>query len=140
MKPGESITTFVDGVIDSSRYYVLRIKDPKSSRTTLIGNEMHLVSYDLSNLFGVLGIGFRERETAFDFKSALNEYIKYVDRLHLAQKLSASSDNQDEKNEEVTYALHYTTVVTLINYSVKQLNQCSFIWRRFNILTNTLHH
>jgi hypothetical protein len=26
IKPSESITTFVDGVVDSSRYYVVRIK------------------------------------------------------------------------------------------------------------------
>ncbi len=31
-----------------------------------------------------LGVGFRERETAFDFKSCLNEYVKYVDRMDLA--------------------------------------------------------
>jgi len=47
VKAHENITTYVDAVIDSSRYYVLRIKDPKSSRTTLIG------------------IGFRERDQAF---------------------------------------------------------------------------
>ena len=36
-----------------------RVKDPNSSRSTN------------------LGIGFRERETAFDFKSCLNEYVRY---------------------------------------------------------------
>ena len=35
------------------------MKDPNSSRSTN------------------LGIGFRERETAFDFKSCLNEYVRY---------------------------------------------------------------
>ena len=68
--PHGDITAFVDAVIDSSRYYVLRIKDPASTRTTL------------------LGIGFRDREVAFDFKSVLNEYVRYVDRMDAAKKLS----------------------------------------------------
>ena len=66
--PKGDVTAFVDGVIDSSRYYVLRIKDPASTRTTL------------------LGIGFRDREVAFDFKSVLNEYVRYVDRMDAAKK------------------------------------------------------
>ncbi|KAJ1435871.1 hypothetical protein B484DRAFT_325355 [Ochromonadaceae sp. CCMP2298] len=54
VKPGENILGFVDAVIDSSRYYVVRIKDPESSRSTLVG------------------VGFRDRECAFDFKNCLN--------------------------------------------------------------------
>jgi hypothetical protein len=67
----------VDGVIDSSRYYAVRIKDPKSNRTTNIG------------------IGFRDREQAFDFKNCLNEYIRYVDRNNLASKLTLLSHGED---------------------------------------------
>lgn len=80
IKPGESITNFVDGVIDSSRYYVVRLKDPNSSRWIWIG------------------VGFREREIAFDFKTALNEYVKYIDRSALASKL-ASVDNLVDDND-----------------------------------------
>lgn len=47
------------------------LQDPRSTRTILIG------------------LGFRERETAFDFKTALNEYVKYIDRMALADKLSS---------------------------------------------------
>ena len=50
----------------------LRIKDPNSSRSALIG------------------IGFRERETAFDFKNALNEYVRYVGRLSLAEEMASA--------------------------------------------------
>jgi len=81
VKAHENITTYVDAVIDSSRYYVLRIKDPKSSRTTLIG------------------IGFRERDQAFDFKNCLNEYVRFVDRMHLADKLASSSTNNPNEDE-----------------------------------------
>ena len=63
-------------MIDSGRYFVLRAKDPASSRTTLIG------------------IGFRERETSFDFKNVLNEYIRYIDRVHLAEELAAKREQK----------------------------------------------
>jgi hypothetical protein len=73
VKPGENILNFVDAVIDSSRYYVVRIKDPKSTRTTLIG------------------VGFRERDDAFDLKNCLNEYVKFINRMDLASQLAAAS-------------------------------------------------
>jgi hypothetical protein len=69
VKPKEDIKQFIDAVVDSSRYYVVRLKDPKSSNTVMIG------------------IGFRERDAAFDFKSSLNEYVRYVDRMDLAEKM-----------------------------------------------------
>lgn len=48
---------------------ISRIKDPSSTRT------IHL------------GIGFRERDTAFDFKNALNEFVRYVDRMSTAEEM-----------------------------------------------------
>lgn len=45
----------------------------------------------------MIGIGFRERDQAFDFKSALNEYVKYIDRMAQADRLRANSiDSRDE--------------------------------------------
>lgn len=78
VKPKGDITAFVDAVIDSSRYYVLKIKDPKTSRSTLIG------------------CGFRERDVAFDFKNALNDYVRYVDRMALAEELSHKASEESE--------------------------------------------
>ncbi len=69
VKPNEVVTSCVDSVIDSSRYFVLRLKDPSSERTTNIG------------------IGFREREVAFDLKNTINEYVRYVDRMAKAEEL-----------------------------------------------------
>ena len=80
VKPGENILGFVDAVIDSSRYYVVRIKDPKSIRTTLIG------------------IGFREREDAFDLKNSLNEYVKFINRMNLASQLASTPFSDDRMN------------------------------------------
>ena len=71
MKPGEDIIHFVDSVIDSSRYYVIRLKDRMSTRSLLVG------------------IGFRERDTSFDFKNCLNDYVRYVDRMSAAEKSKA---------------------------------------------------
>lgn len=72
---------FVDGVIDSSRYYVLRLQDRTSTRSAL------------------MGIGFRERDTAFDFKNALNDYVRYVDRVATADKAKTV---RDEINQQVS--------------------------------------
>lgn len=89
MKPKEDITAFVDSVIDryvaspasvvrsnvcrrSSRYYALRITD---SQRPARG--------------AVIGIGFRERDVALDFKHVLNEYVRYVDRMAQADQLAA---------------------------------------------------
>ena len=62
---------YVDAVIDSSRYFVLRMKDPKSDRSVNIG------------------CGFRDREVAFDFKNCLNEYVRYIDRMAAAEEMQA---------------------------------------------------
>lgn len=63
---------FVDGVIDSSRYFVLRVQDPRSDRSTFIG------------------VGFRERDTAFEFKNCLNDYIRYISRIARAKEMHDS--------------------------------------------------
>lgn len=85
MKPGEDIIYFVDAVIDSSRYYVLRLKDRMSTRSLLVG------------------IGFRERDTSFDFKNCLNDYVRYVDRMSAAEKSKAMwADDHREIEGKVT--------------------------------------
>lgn len=79
---------FVEGVIDSSRYFVFRLKDKNSNRTAMIG------------------VGFRDRDVAFDLKSVLNDYIRYVDRSAQAEEnnlldlesLKVSNDGDDNKH------------------------------------------
>ena len=74
-----SITKYIDGVIDSSRYYVLRLTN-KQGQTAMIG------------------VGFRDREVSFDFKTVINEFIKYVDRTHaLAGGEGAGSTEADSQ-------------------------------------------
>lgn len=83
VQPKGDIIAFVDGVIDSSRYYVVRIQDRASSRTTMIG------------------IGFRDREVAFDFKNALNEYVRYVDRM--ARAAGGGKPGEDRDKNTLTF-------------------------------------
>lgn len=47
---------YVEAVLDSTRYFVVRVTDEKAGREALIG------------------LGFREREEAGDFRAALNKY------------------------------------------------------------------
>jgi hypothetical protein len=98
-------------------------QDPRSERTTLIG------------------IGFRERDQAFDFKNALNEYVKYVDRMHLAEKLHSHDPNSanevEENNEEVR-----RIVISLITNEFSLLYYSSFRphFHQLHILMNILLH
>ena len=47
---------YVEAVLDSTRYFVVRVTDEKAGREALIG------------------LGFREREEAGDFRAALSKY------------------------------------------------------------------
>lgn len=51
-----------------------RIQDPSRPQRTMM-----------------LGIGFRERDTALDFKQTLNDYVRFVDRMAAAEAASSSS-------------------------------------------------
>ena len=106
VKPKEDIIAYVDAVIDSSRYYVIRLKDPNSNRHVNIG------------------IGFREREVAFDFKNALNEYVKYIDRMALAEKMAnavyESVDNCSGGKKEVDDDTSLGPLVIMKDMSLKE--------------------
>lgn len=62
-----------------------RVKDRNSTRSALIG------------------IGFRERDSAFDFKNSLNEYVRYVDRMNAAETLS--KEVHEEPAEDTTNSI-----------------------------------
>lgn len=47
---------YVEAVLDSTRYFVIRVTDEKAGREALIG------------------LGFRDRQEAGDFRAALNKY------------------------------------------------------------------
>ncbi|RMZ57072.1 hypothetical protein APUTEX25_002304, partial [Auxenochlorella protothecoides] len=66
----------VEPVIDSSRYFVLKIVDRDSGRHAFIG------------------LGFREREKASDFNATLHEHMQYVRRKHTAAGLRTQYEEQ----------------------------------------------
>ncbi|KAL5229996.1 hypothetical protein ABZP36_028772 [Zizania latifolia] len=71
--PGQRESS-VETVLDSSRYFVLRIEDGRGKHA-------------------FVGLGFNERNEAFDFNVALSDHEKYVKREH--EKETASEENDD---------------------------------------------
>lgn len=66
----------VDAVVDSSRYFVLRCEDARGRHA-------------------YVGLGFREREAAFDFKTALAEFRRGVAREREAVEARAAAEDAD---------------------------------------------
>ncbi|WOG92885.1 hypothetical protein DCAR_0312162 [Daucus carota subsp. sativus] len=74
----------VEPVIDSSRYFVLRIEENIDGR--------------LRHAF--LGIGFRERPQAYDFQAALHDHMKYLNKKKTAEEME-----EQYQNSTVDYSL-----------------------------------
>ncbi|KAE9588585.1 hypothetical protein Lal_00003075 [Lupinus albus] len=75
----------VEPVIDSSRYFVLRIEENIGRR--------------LRHAF--IGIGFRERTEAYDFQAALHDHMKYLDKKKTAEEM----EQQYQQSSSVDYSL-----------------------------------
>ncbi|XP_057509415.1 uncharacterized protein At1g03900-like isoform X2 [Actinidia eriantha] len=89
----------VEPVIDSSRYFVLRIEENIGGR--------------LRHAF--IGIGFRERTDAYDFQAALHDHMKYLDKKKTAEEM----EQQYQNASSVDYSLKdgVTLVLRLKNTS-----------------------
>lgn len=68
----------VEPVVDSSRYFVLRVVDPASGRHAF------------------LGMGFDERGDAFDFSAALSDHERHVTREKEAKVAAASGKKVED--------------------------------------------
>ncbi|KAL6975917.1 hypothetical protein U1Q18_024712 [Sarracenia purpurea var. burkii] len=75
----------VETVIDSSRYFVLRIEENIGGR--------------LRHAF--IGLGFRERTEAYDFQAALHDHMKYLNKKKTAEEM----EQQYQKTSSVDYSL-----------------------------------
>lgn len=75
----------VEPVIDSSRYFVLRVEENIGGR--------------LRHAF--IGIGFRERPQAYDFQAALHDHMKYLDKKKTAEEM----DQKFQQTSAVDYSL-----------------------------------
>lgn len=68
----KKLSQAIEGVVDSSRYFVLRVE--KGKRHTYVG------------------IGFRERDAAFSFKAGMQDFQRSVDRSRLAARRAAAGE------------------------------------------------
>ncbi|KAK7401926.1 hypothetical protein VNO78_13795 [Psophocarpus tetragonolobus] len=75
----------VEPVIDSSRYFVIRIEENISGR--------------LRHAF--IGIGFRERTEAYDFQAALHDHMKYLNKKKTAEEM----EQHYQQTSSVDYSL-----------------------------------
>ncbi|XP_011098030.1 uncharacterized protein LOC105176814 [Sesamum indicum] len=75
----------VEPVIDSSRYFVLRVEENIGGR--------------LRHAF--IGIGFRERTEAYDFQAALHDHMKYLNKKKTAEEM----EQHFQKTSSVDYSL-----------------------------------
>lgn len=75
----------VEPVIDSSRYFVLRVEENIGGR--------------LRHAF--IGIGFRERTQAYDFQAALYDHMKYLNKKKTAEEM----EQHYQKTSSVDYSL-----------------------------------
>ena len=71
--PDRSMEAYVTAVVDSSRYFALRCEDAKSGRHVYVG------------------VGFRERNNATDFKSTLQDYVSGIRREKEAEKMRSEA-------------------------------------------------
>ncbi|KAJ4834291.1 hypothetical protein Tsubulata_028301 [Turnera subulata] len=75
VNPGQRENS-VETVLDSSRYFVLKIEDGRGKHA-------------------FIGLGFAERNEAFDFNVALSDHEKYVRREHEKEAAGETSDSGD---------------------------------------------
>ncbi|KAM7271335.1 hypothetical protein ACFE04_030549 [Oxalis oulophora] len=75
----------VETVIDSSRYFVLRVEENIGGR--------------LRHAF--IGIGFRERTEAYDFQAALHDHVKYLNKKKTAEEM----EQQYQNTSSIDYSL-----------------------------------
>ncbi|KAL4528547.1 hypothetical protein Ndes2526B_g07328 [Nannochloris sp. 'desiccata'] len=76
--------TCVEPVIDSSRYFVIRVVDREN------GQSRHVF----------LGLGFREREEASNFNAALAEHQSYLERREAAVSMRKAFDDAYKEEDE----------------------------------------
>ena len=73
---------FVEAVVDSSRYFVVRISDEKTGRHANIG------------------VGFRERDDASNFRMALQEYERSLQRERAAEAMHHAYEESSASSED----------------------------------------
>lgn len=83
----------VEAVIDSSRYFVLRVEE------NIGGRVRH----------AFIGLGFRERTEAYDFQAALHDHMKYLNKKKTAEEMEQHFQN----TSSVDYSLKEGETIVL---------------------------
>lgn len=106
----------VESVIDSSRYFVLRVEE------NIDGRIRH----------AFIGIGFRERTQAYDFQAALHDHMKYLNKKKTAEEM----EQQYQTSSSVDYSLKEgETLVLQIKNKSRQGVKSTFFERGLNNLS-----
>ncbi|KAL8461126.1 hypothetical protein ACS0TY_032557 [Phlomoides rotata] len=106
----------VETVIDSSRYFVLRVEENIGGR--------------LRHAF--IGIGFRERSEAYDFQAALHDHMMYLNKKKTAEEM----EQQYQQTSSVDYSLKDgETLVLQLNKSNGGSIKSKFFEQRLNNLS-----
>ncbi|XP_059432216.1 uncharacterized protein At1g03900 isoform X2 [Corylus avellana] len=82
VQPGQPRESAVETVLDSSRYFVLRIEDGRGKHA-------------------FVGLGFAERNEAFDFNVALSDHEKYVRREHEKREGGGGGGEADDRDNQI---------------------------------------
>lgn len=98
---GISIDVVVEPVLDSSRYYVLRVEDTSEGRTR----------------HAFIGIGFRHRPHSSDFSAALYEHRRFLQKKAEAEKRTEAWEVQEQRSP-VDYSIHGSITVNVKNTTV----------------------
>lgn len=80
-KPNSKLEFYLQSVNDSSRYFVLRVEN------------------ETTNRHAYLGIGFRERQSAFDLRAALDDELRRSSRLQSLEN-ARTLDDHGEHGED----------------------------------------
>ena len=92
----------VEAVIDSSRFFVLRIEDsppdaqPHTHTKAGCSPEPHPHARH-----AFIGLGFRERPLAFDFQEAVYDHVKYVNKKKEAEALGEEYERRPSKDMRI---------------------------------------
>jgi hypothetical protein len=76
------LQTCLEAVVDSSRYFVLRIVDASSGNHAFVG------------------LGFRDRLVASDFNAAIFDYAQYLERKHAAKQMREQHEARQQQQAE----------------------------------------
>ena len=82
LTPDLPMTHFCDAVVDSSRYFCVKIVDPSQGRSAHIG------------------LGFRERDDASNFRMALQDYERSLQREQTAKEMQDKYNNNNNNNHD----------------------------------------